>query len=195
MKMEKDLHIIRPASPGEWREWLLENHETDQTVWVACAKKQAVRYTLNHAEAVAEALCFGWIDGTTRPLDAEYFIQSFTKRRAKSVWCKANKEKVAELTAAGLMLPAGLAAIAAARANGYWSILDDVEALRIPADLVAALEQDTVAAAFFTALSDSDKKRLLTWLVLARRPETRSKRIEEIVSYAARNCKVPLLLR
>ncbi|PST84494.1 hypothetical protein C7T94_04075 [Pedobacter yulinensis] len=193
--MNPELHIIYPESALAWRQWLSQHHETNQTVWVACAKKQASKYTLNHAEAVAEALCFGWIDGTTRSLNAEYFIQSFTKRKSKSMWCRANKEKVAELTANGLMQPAGLAAVHAAKKNGYWTILDEVEALKIPADLRHELHTDMSAEAFFDKLSNSDKKRLLTWLVLAKRPETRAQRIREIVSCAAAGLKPGLLAR
>jgi uncharacterized protein YdeI (YjbR/CyaY-like superfamily) len=162
---------------------------------VTCSKKQAAKQTLSRAEAVAEALCYGWIDATARPVDAEYFIQSFTKRRPKSAWCKANKEKVAELIAAGLMTQPGLEAIEAAKQNGYWSILDDAEALKVPTDLRKALKQDLIAADFFDSLCNSDKKRLLHWIYTAKRPETRAQRIAEIFVYSAREQKPKLLAR
>lgn len=189
------LNIIRPKSPRAWRQWLVKNHHTDETIWVACSKKQASKHTLSHGEAVAEALCYGWIDATTRSLDAEYFIQSFTKRRPKSVWCRANKEKVAELIVAGLMTQPGLDAINAAKKNGYWSILDDAEALKVPSDLRQALKRDLTAKSFFERLCNSDKKRLLQWLVMAKRPETRAQRIAEIFVCSSLEQKPKLLAR
>lgn len=189
------LNIIHPKSNRAWRQWLVKNHHTDQTVWVACSKKHAAKHTLSHAEAVAEALCYGWIDATTRSLDAEYFIQSFTKRRPKSVWCKANKEKAAELIAAGLMKQSGLDAINAAKKNGYWNILDDVEALKIPSDLRQALKRNPIAERFFKSLCNSDKKRLLQWLVMAQRPETRAQRIADIFACSSLEQKPKLLAR
>ncbi|WP_129715434.1 YdeI family protein [Pedobacter sp. SYP-B3415] len=193
--MTSELNIIWPVSSEVWRQWLAENHTTDQTIWVACSKKQAKKYTLNHAAAVAEALCYGWIDATTRSFDDEYFLQSFTKRRAKSVWCKANKDKVKELIAGGRMMPPGLAAIETAKQNGYWAILDDVEALKIPHDLQAALHTDLRAEAYFEKICNSEKKRLLQWLVMAKRNETRNKRIAEIVRSCGMELKHKMLSR
>lgn len=193
--MTTALNIIRPKSHRAWRQWLVKNHHTDEPIWVACSKKQAAKPTLSHAEAVAEALCYGWIDATTRSLDAEYFIQSFTKRRSKSVWCKANKEKVAELITAGLMMQPGLDAIHAAKKNGYWSILDDVEALKVPADLRQSLKRNLTAEDFFDGLCNSDKKRLLQWIVMAKRPETRAQRIADIVASSSQEQKPKLLAR
>jgi uncharacterized protein YdeI (YjbR/CyaY-like superfamily) len=193
--MTLSLNIIRPKSSRAWRQWLAKNHHSNETIWVACGKKQASSQAITRVEAVAEALCYGWIDATTRSLDAEYFIQSFTKRRPRSVWCKANKEKVAELTAAGLMMQAGLDAIDTAKKNGYWSILDDAEALKVPADLRQALKQDLTAQDFFKSLSNSDRKRLLQWIAMARRPETRAQRISDIVVSSSREQKPKLLAR
>jgi uncharacterized protein YdeI (YjbR/CyaY-like superfamily) len=190
-----ELNIIRPKSSRAWRQWLAKNHHKDETVWVTCSKKQAAKPTLSRPEAVAEALCYGWIDGTVRSLDAEYFIQSFTKRRSKSMWCKANKEKVVELIAEGLMMQPGLDAIEAAKQNGYWSILDDGEALKVPADLRQALKRDLTAHGFFHSLCNSDRKRLIHWIALAKRPETKAKRIADIVASTSREQKPKLLAR
>lgn len=172
-----------------WRAWLAKNYHSDETIWVAVSKKDAVKPTLSQSEAVDEALCYGWIDGTARSLDENYFLQSFSRRKPKSVWSKINKEKVSRFIKEGLMAQPGMESISTAKANGYWSILDDVEALVIPADLETALKKKPAAHIYFTALSRSDKKQLLQWIVLAQRPETRQKRIQEIATAAAENKK------
>lgn len=171
-----------PASRQEWRQWLQEHHERAASVWLVYYKKKANRPSLSWSEAVDEALCFGWIDSTARPIDEEKFMQFFTKRKAGSAWSKINKDKVKRLTAAGLMMPAGRKCIALARKNGSWSILDEVEAGRIPKDLEDAFTSKRGSKAYFTALSKSVQKIYLSKLVLAKRPETRLKRIQEIVN-------------
>jgi uncharacterized protein YdeI (YjbR/CyaY-like superfamily) len=187
--LAKKIKTLTPKSAGIWRAWLAKNHHSDETIWVAVSKKDAVKPTLSQSEAVDEALCYGWIDGTARSLDENYFLQSFSKRKPKSVWSKINKEKVSRFIKEGRMAQPGMESISAAKANGYWSILDDVEALVIPADLKAALEKNPAANTYFNALSRSAKKQLLQWIVLAQRPETRQKRIQEIATAAAENKK------
>lgn len=172
-----------------WRAWLAKNYHSDETIWVAVSKKDAAKPTLSQSEAVDEALCYGWIDGTARSLDENYFLQSFSRRKPKSVWSKINKEKVSRFIKEGRMAQPGLETIATAKDNGYWSILDDVEALVVPADLETALKKNSAANTYFTALSRSDKKQLLQWIVLAQRPETRQKRIQEVAAAAAENKK------
>lgn len=171
-----------PANRQEWRQWLQQHHDNTQSVWLVYYKKQANRPTITWSEAVDEALCFGWIDSTARPIDEEKFMQFFTKRKATSVWSKINKEKIKRLTAAGLMTPAGRKCISLAQKNGSWSILDEVEELKIPKDLEKAFKEKRGSKAHFTGLSRSTQKSYLQKLVLAKRPETRLKRIQEIVS-------------
>lgn len=181
--MPKEPVIINPGSRAKWRAWLEKNHQqTGQTVWVMIAKKNPDKRGLAYDEAVEEALCFGWIDATTRSYDEAHFIQSFTIRKAKSPWSASNKTRVKRLIADGLMMPAGHASIKAAKANGYWTIFDDVEQLKAPQDLAAAFKKNQKAAAFYESLSASDKKLMLRWIVLAQRAETREKRIEEIIA-------------
>jgi uncharacterized protein YdeI (YjbR/CyaY-like superfamily) len=187
--MEKEIKKLTPKSPKAWRTWLEKNYQSDETVWVVVSKKDAPKPTLSRSEALDEALCYGWIDSTTRPLDDHYFLQSFCRRKPKSVWSKINKDKVALLIREGRMAPPGLESIAIANANGYWSILDDVEALIIPADLEKGLKKKATANTYFNALSRSDKKRLLQWIVMAQRADTRQKRIDEIVTAAAAGTK------
>lgn len=187
--MTMDLNILRPANAAGWRTWLTQNHQHAVTIWVAVSKKNADRPTLSQSEAVDEALCYGWIDGTARSLDGQYFLQSFSRRKPRSAWSKINKEKISRFEKAGRMAQPGLDSIAVAKENGYWSILDEVEALVLPVDLTKALRKQPSAKSFFNALARSHKKRLLQWIVLAQRPETRAKRIEEIVLAAAEGRK------
>lgn len=192
--MAKEIKKLTPQSPKTWRTWLAKNYNSAETVWVVVSKKDADKPTLSRSEAVDEALCYGWIDGTTRSLDDHYFLQSFCRRKPKSVWSKINKDKVARFIKEGRMAPPGMESIATARANGYWSILDDVEALVIPADLEKELKKKAAANTYFKALSRSDKKRLLQWIVMAQRADTRQKRIDEIVTTAAAGSKPPQFL-
>jgi uncharacterized protein YdeI (YjbR/CyaY-like superfamily) len=122
-------------------------------------------------------------DSQAKPLDADRYMQFFSRRKPTSAWSRVNKEKVQRL------IEAGLARIETARQNGSWLILDEVEALVIPADLAHELQQRPAAGRFFENLSKSDKRNMLQWLVLAKRPETRQKRIAEIVELAGQQLK------
>ncbi len=166
-----------------WRSWLQAHHGTSSGIWLAVGKKGNARTALLYEPAVEEALCFGWIDSTVNRLDAERFKQLFTPRRRGSIWSVSNKARVERLTAAGLMTPAGLAAVEAARADGSWSLIDQLDALVIPADLADALRGagPTLPAAF-DALTESQRKQLLYRILTAKRDETRAKRIAEMVS-------------
>jgi uncharacterized protein YdeI (YjbR/CyaY-like superfamily) len=183
-----------PANKHEWRNWLKINHQNEDAVWLIMYKKASPKHNLNWSAAVDEALCFGWIDSTKRPIDEEKFMQFFSKRKNTSTWSKINKEKVARLGEKGLMADAGKRMIAIAKENGNWTILDSVEALVVPADLEAKLAAFDGAKEFFESLSKSAKKGLLHWVVMAKRAETRQKRNEEIASNASQKMK-PKALR
>ena len=178
-----------PKSRQEWREWLNNNHDKKQSVWLIYYKKKSNIPTVIYSDAVDEALCFGWIDSKAKPLDENTFMQFFSRRKEKSVWSKVNKEKIDRLTKEGLMTKAGFDIIEIAKQNGSWSILDDAEALIIPKDLDEELEKRPNAKSYFLGLSRSDKRNILQWLVLAKRQETRAKRIIEIVELAEQNQK------
>ncbi|MBL0048068.1 MAG: YdeI/OmpD-associated family protein [Bacteroidetes bacterium] len=178
-----------PKSRKAWRKWLEKYHSKKNSVWVIFYKKSAQMPTLSWSDAVEEALCFGWIDSVKRTLDEERSIQFFSKRKAKSTWSKINKEKVQKLIASGHMFPAGLTSIELAKQNGSWEILDSVEELSMPPDLLSALEAETHALEFFTGLSKSIRKAMLQWLVMAKKEETRQKRISEIAVLAGNKMK------
>jgi uncharacterized protein YdeI (YjbR/CyaY-like superfamily) len=178
-----------PASPQHWREWLQAHHAEKQFIWLIYHKKQSATPSLTWSQAVDEALCFGWIDSRAQPLDNERYQQFFSRRKPGSGWSSINKAKIERLTAAGLMAPAGLASVETAKQNGAWTLLDEVEALQLPADLVQQLAAQPLAASFFESLSRTDRRNMLHWLVLAKRPATRQQRIAEIVDLAAQQLK------
>jgi uncharacterized protein YdeI (YjbR/CyaY-like superfamily) len=150
-------------------------------------KKATGKPRVEYDEAVEEALCFGWIDSKANKLDEERTLQWFAPRGPRTGWSKPNKERVERLIQAGLMAPAGLAKVEAAQRDGAWNKLDGVEALEIPPDLELALAANPPAAQHFTGFPRSVKRGILEWIVNAKRPETRAKRIEQTARLAAQN--------
>ena len=186
---EKEIQTFYPTSRKNWREWLQKNHTEKQSVWLIFYKIKSGMPTISWSEAVDEALCFGWIDSTIKSLDTEKFIHFFSKRKPKGTWSKVNKEKVLHLIENGLMTKAGFESIETAKQNGSWTILDDVEELKIPKDLEQEFETKQGSKDFFLSLSKSMRKAILQWLVLAKKEETRQKRINEIAELAAKKLK------
>ena len=183
---------FRPSSRSDWRNWLKENHQRKQSIWLIYVKKGRQTPTLSYSDAVEEALCFGWIDSTRKSLGEDEFTQFFCRRKPQSGWSKVNKQKVLDLIDQNLMTKAGLDCIEAAKLNGSWTLLDEVEELLIPADLEAALQAHSGAKNFFLSLSKSTRKQILQWVVFAKRPSTRENRIKEIVSASAEQRKPKL---
>lgn len=177
----------QPASRAEWRQWLADHHASAPGVWLVYCKKASGQTSVTYPEAVEEALCFGWIDSLPRKLDAERTQLLFTPRKPKSGWSKVNKERLERLAAAQQLMPAGLAAIARARQNGAWESLDAAEAGTVPEDLATALAASAAAQVNFTAFSPSVRKMILTWVLGAKQPETRARRVAETVRLAALN--------
>lgn len=137
-----------------------------------------------------EALCFGWIDSRVNALDEERFRQVYSPRKPGSIWSRSNKERVRKLIEEGRMTPAGLSKVEAAKADGSWGILDEVEGLRVPDDLRKALLASPPAKENFDAFNESYRKQALYWVLSAKRPETRAKRVEKVARSAAENKKV-----
>lgn len=180
----KGKKTVRARSRAEWRKWLQKNHLTSDPVWLIIYKKDSGVKTVYYPEAVDEALCFGWIDSTVNKRDEESYYQYFTKRKAKSVWSKINKNKIKTLIKDGLMTQAGLDAIAVAKKNGSWNTLNAVDSLSMSEDLKRALTNTTGAKKNWESLSDSAKKRILYWLQTAKLEETRKKRLAKITEAA-----------
>jgi uncharacterized protein YdeI (YjbR/CyaY-like superfamily) len=178
---------VHPLSRAAWRAWLEANHMRAEGVWMISYKKAAGKPRVEYDEAVEEALCFGWVDSKPGKLDDERSMLYFAPRKGGSGWARPNKERVARLIAAGLMTPAGQAKIDAAIADGSWSMLDAVENLEIPDDLGAALDAYPAARANFEAFPRSAKRGILEWIVQARTPATRARRVAETARLAQEN--------
>jgi len=176
---------FHPLTRKEWRKWLAKNHDKSPGIWFVYYKKHTGKPVVSVADAVEEALCFGWIDSLQRRLDDERTKLVFTPRKPKSVWSRINKERIERMIASGAMAEAGLAKIEQAKANGSWNALDDSDNLNVPKDLSAALKKSKPASKNFNGFSDSAKRMILYWLGTAKREETRIARVEKIVSMAS----------
>lgn len=167
--------------------WLKKHHASADGLWLQIAKRGADEPSVTYAEAVEIALCWGWIDGQKKGLDDQHFLQRFTPRRARSVWSKVNVEKVAALIAAGRMQAPGLAQVDAAKADGRWArAYDGARTSVVPDDLQAALDAQPPAKAFFATLNASNRYAVLWRVQTAVKPETRARRIEQLVDMLAR---------
>lgn len=178
---------FHPKTRAEWREWLAANHASASGVWAISYKKAANKRIVSYDELVEEALCFGWVDSKGGKLDDLRSMLYFAPRKGGSGWSKPNKARIERMLAAGMMMPAGLAKLEVAKADGSWSLLDGVEALEVPDDLAAALAALPSARANWDAFPRSAKRGILEWILQARRAETRAARISETATLAARN--------
>lgn len=180
------------ASAGAFEAWLAENHRSSDGIWLKFAKKASGIATVVYAEAVDLALCYGWIDGQVKTLDATWYLQRFTPRRARSKWSKINCKKVQMLIAAGRMQPAGLQQVEAAKADGRWeAAYDSPRTATVPDDFAAALKKNRKAADFFATLTGSYRYAILYRIQDARKPETRERRIQQYVEMLAAGKKTP----
>lgn len=178
---------VHPKTRAEWRKWLEKHHTQPEGVWLITYKKATGKPRIEYEEAVEEALCFGWIDSKANKLDDERSMLWMSPRKPGTGWSRPNKERIERLTAAGLIAPAGLAKIEAAKKDGSWEALDAVEALEIPPDLEKALASYGAAKQNFEAFPRSVKRAILEWISNAKKPETRAKRVEETAQKAAEN--------
>ena len=181
-----DYPIYHAESRGQWRSWLEHHHERTRGVWLCSWRSSVDRPRCPYPDAVEEAICFGWIDSTSAVLDEERGIQLYTPRRPKSTWTRLNRQRVADLEARGLMADAGRRAVEVARGNGWWTIYDPVEDLTEPDGLRAALDAVPAARAAWDGFPPSARKGMLWWVISAARDDTRARRIDEIVTKAAR---------
>ncbi len=178
------LDAVYAPDRASWRAWLERHHATARGVWLVYNKLGSGRTRLAYADAVEEALCFGWIDSRPNKIDDARYMQLFTPRKVGSGWSRINKERIDRLLGAGQIAPAGLAKIEAAKRDGSWERLDSAEAYEMHEELRVALEANEAARRHFDAFPASTRKGLLGWVAQAKRPETRARRIEELVREA-----------
>jgi uncharacterized protein YdeI (YjbR/CyaY-like superfamily) len=178
-------------TPREWERWLSKNFRREEGIWLRFFKKVSGVPSVTYDEALDVALCYGWIDGQLKPFDARSWLRKFTPRRPKSPWSKRNIDHVSRLTKAGRMKPAGLEEVRAARADGRWeSSYPSVSAMTIPADFYERLSKIPKAKKGFESLSKRNLYAIAWRLQTAKKPETRERRLKEILALLARGEKL-----
>jgi uncharacterized protein YdeI (YjbR/CyaY-like superfamily) len=177
---------VEVTSRAAWRDWLAAHHGDAPGAWVVTYKKAEGDRYVPYEALVEEALCFGWIDSKGRRLDERRSMLLMTPRKPGSGWSRPNKERLERLFADNRMEPAGIALVEAAKADGSWTALDDIENLVEPDDLRAALDASPAARASWDGFPRSAKRAILEWIAGAKRPQTRAKRVEETATLAAR---------
>jgi uncharacterized protein YdeI (YjbR/CyaY-like superfamily) len=172
------------ATPAEWRAWLEEHHADEREHWVGFHKRGSRRPSITWPESVDQALCFGWIDGVRKRVDDDRYTIRFTPRKRSSRWSKVNVARVAELTEAGLMRPAGLAAFAARTEEGTYSY-EQREAAAFDPEREARLRADAAAWAWFSAQPPWYRRTATHWVMSAKREETRDRRLARLIADSA----------
>lgn len=191
METKQNLPIHSFATQKKWLEWLDKHHSSAKGIWLKIAKKGAKTATVQYAEALEVALCYGWIDGQKGPLDEEFWLQRFTPRGPRSKWSKVNREKATALIESGRMKPAGLAEIERAKGDGRWEAAYDAQSkATVPEDLQRELDANPDAAAFFATLESYNRYAILYRIQEAKKPETRAQRIEKFIGMLKRGEKV-----
>ena len=177
--------IYHAETRAQWRSWLEHNHDTAKGVWLCSWRTATAKPRCPYPEVVEDAICFGWIDSTINILDDDRGIQLLTPRKPKSGWTRLNRQRAADMEAAGLMTDAGRNAIEVAQGNGWWTIHDPVEDLVEPAELKSALDANPAARTAWDGFPPSARKGMLWWVVSAARDDTRARRVATIVAKAA----------
>ena len=188
------MSIDKPTDPPTllksdkaFESWLKQHHATSPGLWLKIAKRCAIEPSVSYLEAVEIALCWGWIDSQKKGLDAYYFLQRFTPRRARSVWSNVNVDKVSALIKEGRMQAPGLAQVEAAKADGRWAqAYDGARTSVVPEDLIAALEGAPTAKAFFSTINAANRYAVLWRIQTAVKAESRARRIAQLVEMLAR---------
>ena len=179
------------ATPQKWHDWLEKNHSKSDGIWLRIFKKDSGKRTVTHAEALDEALCFGWIDGQRNSHDDVSFLQKFTPRRPRSIWSKRNRENVERLINENRMTPAGLAEIERAKKDGRWDrAYDSPKNMEVPVDFLKELKKDKKALEFFQSLNKTNRLAIAFRLHTAKRPETRERRMKTFLEMLAKGEKL-----
>ena len=181
--MKKSAPIKSFTSAAEWRKWLAKNYAKSDGIRLRIYKKDSGKKTVNYAEALDEALCYGWIDGQKNKYDATSFLQKFTPRRPKSIWSKRNREHVARLTKTKHMTPAGQKEVDAAKMDGRWNNAYDAgSTMKIPDDFLRELKKNARALKFFKTLNRANTYAIAWRLQAAKKPETRTRRMQALLA-------------
>ena len=185
-----ELAVVSCRSSQVFRTWLVKNHSQSEGVWLRVYKKDSSVASVTYAEALDQALCFGWIDGQKMPFDDQSWLQKFTPRRAKSGWSRYNTQHAERLIQSGEMTPAGLKEINAAKSDGRWTAAyDSFATAAVPEDFLKTLAKNKKAKAFFETLNKTNLYSIAYRLQTAKKPETRERRMQAIIERLARGEK------
>lgn len=187
---EAQPRIIRFSSAREFRAWLLEHHAEPDSIWINLGKKGSTKPSITYAEALDEALCFGWIDSQVKKYDDESYLQKFSPRRSKSIWSKINVSHVERLIKEKRMTPAGFKEVEEAKRDGRFDrAYEPPSKAEIPADLLKIIDHDPKTKAFVATLSRSNINAISFRLATAKKPETRARRLAAIAAMLKRGEK------
>jgi len=179
------------ARQDDWADWLAENHESSPGIWLQLAKKGNDAQSVSYDEAVDVALCFGWIDGQKQSHSGQFWLQKFTRRSAKSIWSKINRDKALALIETGKMQPAGLQEVERAKSDGRWdAAYDSASKATLPSDFQTALDGNKKAREFFATLDGRNRYAILFRIQTVKKAETRAKKIAQFVEMLERHEKV-----
>jgi uncharacterized protein YdeI (YjbR/CyaY-like superfamily) len=180
---------VEIISAAQLRDWLEQNHTQKESIWLVTYKKEVPDKYVSTQEILDEILCFGWIDGIRRKLDEQKTMQLLAPRQVQH-WTKTYKDRFSKLEKEGRMTDAGREAVLISKRNGLWNFMDDVDALIKPADFIKSLEENPPAMNCFESFGASSKRFMLRYIKIAKTPETRTKRINEITLLAKQNIKL-----
>jgi uncharacterized protein YdeI (YjbR/CyaY-like superfamily) len=187
MTLNRHVETIAFSSAKDWERWLAKGHAKSGGIWLQIFKKGSRIATVSYQEALTVALCYGWIDGQIKKHDKDSWLRKFTPRRPNSIWSKRNCELVEQLMKSDNMRPAGLKAIAAAKADGRWDrAYDSPSRTTVPADFLTLLSKNKKANAHFKTLSKANIYAITWRLQTAKKTETREKRMRMILEMLVR---------
>jgi uncharacterized protein YdeI (YjbR/CyaY-like superfamily) len=174
---------------NEFRKWLEKNHAKQTELWILFFKVHTKKKCLRYAEAVEESLCFGWIDGIVKRIDDERHAQRFTPRKSKSIWSKVNKERAKRMIDAGKMTEAGLIKIKEAQKSGWWknAYTTTRREYDMSDEMKKALMSNRFAWKNFQNFTKSAQNLYIFWVNLAKREETKKKRIQLVLERSKKN--------
>jgi uncharacterized protein YdeI (YjbR/CyaY-like superfamily) len=185
-----EVEIRAFPSAKEWEQWLAKRHLNSTGIWLQLFKKGSGVASVTYAEALAAAMCFGWIDGQLKKHDEQSWLRRFTPRRPRSVWSRRNCELVEQLIEAGKMRPAGLKEVEAAKSDGRWTrAYDSPNKMKVPQDFLKELSKNKAAQRFFETLNKTNTYAIAWRLQTAKKPETRERRLRVIIEMLAKGEK------
>jgi uncharacterized protein YdeI (YjbR/CyaY-like superfamily) len=191
MKNSDNLEVMSFETQQDLEAWLKEHHTDTKGIWLKIAKKEARTPSVSYSEALESAICYGWIDGQKASFDDRYWLQKFTPRTARSIWSKVNCDKATALITEGRMQPAGLRQVERAKSDGRWDkAYDSQSKITIPDDFQRELDNNPKAREFFKTLNSVNRYAILFRIQTAKKPETRSARIQKFIEMLSQHQKI-----